>query len=270
MRIAIVQINSGDDIDRNLHKVEAYVCSAAEQGARMIFLPECFALMQSGRAQLRSAAEEEGSGKIQDFLSRISVQRNVWIFAGSLPLKTDAPSLVANSLLVYDDRGERVARYDKIHLFDVVLSAEEKYLESAYTKPGASVQVIDTPAGRTGLSICYDLRFPEMYRKLSEMGAEILVVPSAFSYTTGQSHWSPLLTARAVENTCYVIAPAQVGLHAGDRRTYGHSLAIDPWGNKILEVEEQCGAFIAEIDLFALHRIRKKMPSLSHRQPQLF
>ncbi len=266
MRIAVIQTNSSDEIDHNLEQTSVYIQSAADQGAKMVFLPECFALMQRHRSQLGQLAEEAGKGKIQSFLSVMAAQYGLWLFAGSVPLKTDTAERITNTLLVFDSQGHRVARYDKIHLFDVVLCEDEKYLESAYTQSGSSVEVVDTPGGKVGLSICYDLRFPELYRQLCDKGAELLIVPSAFAQTTGRFHWLPLLTARAIENACYVIAAAQVGIHPSGRRTFGHSVVIDPWGEVLANKETDCGVLLADIDLSRLHQIRRQFPSLQHRR----
>ena len=269
-KIAAIQTNASDDIEQNLVDVRAQIDRAKEQGAELIVLPECFGLMQSSRQQLLQCAEQDGQGKIQDFLSAIAKRRNVWIIGGSVPLKSSHPTKVTNTLLAYDNNGNRVARYDKIFLFDVTLSGGECYCESDYTEPGNSFEVMDSPLGKIGLSICYDLRFPEMYRKLTQLGARILVVPAAFSQTTGQSHWLPLLTARAIENGCFVVAAAQTGVHNRARKTWGHTVIIDPWGKVMSALQSECGVAIADIDLDLLQRIREQLPSLKHCRPDLF
>ena len=209
-------------------------------------------------------------GVIQEFLEQRSRELNTWIIAGSVPLKTADPNKVSNSLLVYDRQGEQVARYDKIFMFDVSLASGESYRESDYTRPGTSCEMVDTPVGKVGLSICYDLRFPEIYRKLVDLGAEVLVVPSAFSPTTGPGHWLPLLKARAIENSCFVVAPAQSGTHNGRRKTWGHTVIIDPWGEVISELETGWGVITADIDPERLQDVRRQLPSLEHRRPDLF
>ncbi len=268
--MAVVQVNSGDDISQNLKQINEYLRLAVAKQSVAVFLPECFAFMQSSRDQLFQFAERDAGGQIQDFLSSASARYGIWIFAGSLPFRTSDPGRITNTMLVFNQDGNRVARYDKIHLFDVVLSVEEKYLESSYTQPGEEIKVVDTPFGKVGLSICYDLRFPEMYRKLVGLGAEILIVPSAFSNTTGEAHWLPLLQARAIENTCYVVAPAQTGVHPNGRKPHGRSVIIDPWGRVLGNMKEECGLLTADIDLPYLSRIRSSLPSLSHRRPELF
>ena len=268
--IAAVQTTSGDDIDRNLEAVAGYVETAGAGGAEVVVLPECFALMPKNSRQLRRCAEVHGEGKIQDFLGRLSRRAGLWIIAGTLPLRSDDAARAFNSLLVYDHLGANVARYDKIHLFDVELPGGETHRESDYTMAGGRCVVQDTPAGVVGLTVCYDVRFPEVYRRLSALGATSIVVPSAFTVATGAAHWAPLLRARAIENCCYVIAPAQVGDHAGGRRTYGHSLVIDPWGEVLAERKTAPGVLFAEIDHGKLERIRGQLPSLSHRRADLF
>ena len=269
-RITAVQTNSSDNIDQNLVVAETNIVQASKQGSVLIVLPECFAFMQNSRSQLLQCAEVDGHGKIQDFLSTTAKANNVWIIGGSVPLESGTSDKVTNSLLVYDNDGGRVARYDKIFLFDVSLSSGERYCESDYTLSGNSVEVIDSPVGKIGLSICYDLRFPELYRRLTHMGAQILVVPSAFSHTTGQSHWLPLLRARAIENACYVIAPAQTGMHSNGRKTWGHTVIIDPWGKVLAEMKSDPGFVSADIDLNKLMNIREQLPSLLHCRPELF
>ena len=268
--IAAIQTSSGDDIHSNLNTCAGLLARAVDDGARVCVLPECFGFMQRSRAQLFEHAEEYGNGPIQDFLARTSAELGTWIVAGSLPLQSPSANKVFNTLLVYDPNGKVVARYDKIFLFDVELSAKERYFESDYTAPGDSVLTVQSPVGCIGLSICYDLRFPELYRVLAEQGAEILVVPSAFAVTTGADHWMPLLTARAIENSCYVVAPAQVGTHNGKRKTWGHTLIIDPWGRVVSELAEGQGVITGRIDRDRLAEIRSSLPSLSHRRPDLF
>ena len=268
-KIAAIQTTSGCDVDCNLVMVDGYVDAAASGGAEVVFLPECFALMASSSARLRAAAEEFGGGVIQDFMRDLARRFKVWIVAGSLPLVSEDSARVFNSLLVYDALGNCVARYDKIHLFDVEL-ADEAHRESDYTAPGSRCVVAQTPAGTVGLSVCYDLRFPEIYRRLVAAGAECLVVPSAFTVPTGAAHWLPLLRARAIENSCYVIAPAQVGAHQNGRVTYGHSTVIDPWGEVIALRETEPGVLFAEVDSGKLAKVRKQLPSHKHRRDDLF
>ncbi len=269
--IAAVQTTSSDDIEENLAAAASHVEAAAAGGAEVVALPECFALMPKDHAQLRHCAEIHGDGKIQRFLAQLSRCLGVWIIAGTLPLRSPDSQRVYNALLVYNAGGENVARYDKIHLFDVALPSGEQHRESDYTCAGGACAAIQTPAGIIGLSICYDLRFPEIYRTLASLGAVVMVAPSAFTVSTGAAHWATLLRARAIENTCYVMAPAQVGYHIGGRRrTYGHSMIIDPWGDILALRKTAPGVLWAEIQADKLHRIRAQLPSLQHRRADLF
>ena len=268
--IAAIQTSSSDDIHRNLLRVEKYVVQAAEQGARVVVLPECFAFMQRSRVQLLEHAERDSGGRIQRFVGNLARQWGLWIFAGSIPLHSDVPGKITNSMLVFDDTGARAGRYDKIFLFDAEFDNGERYGESDYTVPGSGIGVIDSPVGKIGLSICYDLRFPEMYRRLTQLGAQILVVPSAFSHTTGACHWLPLLQARAIENSCYVVAPAQTGIHNDRRKTWGHTVVIEPWGQVVSELESGWGLVCAEIDLARLNHIRRQLPSYSKFHLDIF
>jgi len=274
-RIAAIQTSSSDNVAENLAKIEPYIAQSVKDGAELIILPECCAFMQSSVAQLLETAEEispENSvqGEIQGAFSKLSKKYQVCIIVGSLPVKSLSPDKVTNTLMVFDALGNRIATYDKIFLFDVVLPNGEVYRESSYTEAGVRIETVDSPVGKVGLSICYDLRFPELYRKLVSLGAQILIVPSAFSATTGKDHWLPLLRARAIENCCYVIAPAQFGIHNGKRKTWGHTVIIDPWGKVLSELESGWGVVSAEIDLQRLESIRSQLPSLEHIRDDLF
>ncbi len=265
-KIAVAQTSSGDIIQDNIDYASGLIAEAADQGAEAIFLPECFALMQTSRAQLRESAEVFGRGTIQSAIGEAAKNCGILVFAGTLPLRSKDSKRVFNSSLVFSPQGNVLARYDKIHLFDVRLDSGEKYLESAYTMAGDQLALVPTSWGMIGLSVCYDLRFPELYRELVQAGAEILLVPSAFSVTTGPAHWECLLRARAIENFCYVIAAAQVGKHPSGRSTYGHSLVIDPWGKVVAENKSSKGLVMAEIALNEVSRARRQMPSLAHRK----
>ena len=269
-RIAAVQTNSSDNITENLETITPYVQQAVDQGAEVIVLPECFGFMQKSRQQLLAVAETEGQGLIQDSVAELSQKYGVWIIAGSVPLKSSDPDKVTNTLIVTNNQGQQVDSYSKIFLFDIELSSGESYRESSYTLAGDRSVVVDTPLGKIGLSICYDLRFPELYRKLAACGAELLVVPSAFSATTGKDHWMPLLRARAIENMCYVIAPAQYGIHNQKRKTWGHTVIIDPWGQVLSELESGWGLIMAEIDMGKLESFRRQLPCLNHIREDLF
>lgn len=265
---AAIQMQSSDKVADNLEQAGRLIRQAAADGAELVVLPENFAFMGRGEKDKLAVAEHYGSGPMQDFLAAIAAELGIWLIAGSLPLRSESESeRVYPACLVYDAAGVCVQRYDKIHLFDVyVKSTGEHYRESAGFIPGEEPRVVDTPLGRVGLSICYDLRFPELYRKLVEMGAEILTVPSAFTEGTGRVHWEALLKARAIENLCHVIAPNQGGRHANGRDTHGHSMLLDPWGEKLASLEYGPGVTLARIDRDNLLQTRENFPCLSHRR----
>jgi deaminated glutathione amidase len=267
VRVAAVQMNSGNDAPENLRVAGELLERAAGQGARVAVLPENFSIMARRDAERRAVAEEDGAGPVQDFLSRTARQLQLWIVAGTTPLfRTGGEERLATSSLVYDASGARVARYDKIHLFDVDLpEGQESYRESAHFAPGLKPVVVDTPAGRLGLSVCYDIRFPELYRALMAEGAEWFTIPAAFTVPTGRAHWEPLLRARAIENLCPVVAAAQWGVHANGRATWGHSMIIDHWGRVVAELAEGVGVICADLDREAQREARRTFPALEHR-----
>ncbi len=268
--VAAVQMNSGNDRDANLASAERLLQLAAERGARVVLLPENFSLMAARDAERRAHAEAEGAGPVQDFLARSAERLKLWVIAGSVPIAAANGGRSAQSCLVYNAAGQRVARYDKIHLFDVDLpDRAESYRESATMAPGDKVVTVDTPAGRLGLSICYDVRFPELYRRLERAGAQWLIVPAAFTAATGAAHWEALLRARAIENLCYVVASAQFGTHPSGRQTFGHSLIVDYWGRVITQLPDGEGVVTATVDLDAQAEARRKFPALKHRVAQL-
>ncbi|HUR40980.1 MAG TPA: carbon-nitrogen hydrolase family protein [Verrucomicrobiae bacterium] len=268
-RVAAIQMGSGADVSANLAAAGRLLAAARAQGAKLAALPENFALMGAHEADKLGVAEVDGDGPIQQFLGDAARDLGLWIVGGTVPLKTRDVRRVAAACLVYDVRGVRVARYDKLHLFDVDVpgDATGRYRESASIAPGEGAPtVIDTPAGRLGLSVCYDLRFPELYRALGRQGAEILCVPAAFTARTGEAHWELLLRARAVENQCYVIAPAQHGAHPAGRRTWGHSLIAGPWGEILAEREQGEGVIVAALPREPLVNLRRSFPVLEHRR----
>jgi nitrilase len=268
--VAAVQMNSGNDRDANLASAGRLLEEAAARGARVAVLPENFSLMPLRDAERRAHAEPDGSGPVQEFLAGSAARLRLWIIAGSVPLAQPGAERNAQACLVYDAHGSRAARYDKIHLFDVELpDRAESYRESAHMAPGDRVVTIDTPAGRLGLSICYDLRFPELYRRLEAAGACWLIVPAAFTAVTGAAHWEPLLRARAIENLCYVVASAQWGTHPNGRQTWGHSLVVDYWGRVLTQLPEGDGVVTAVLDLAAQAEARRKFPALAHRAARL-
>lgn len=265
-RLAAVQMASGPRVDANLAEAERLVAHAARAGARLIALPENFALMAMSDADRLGAAEDEGDGPMQDCLSRLAREQGVWLVGGTLPLKSPDATRVRAACLVYDASGRRVARYDKIHLFDVRLGNGEEYRESNTIEPGAEAVVVETPYGRLGLAVCYDLRFPELFRALLAQGAELYAVPSAFTAHTGRAHWETLVRARAIENLAYVLAPDQGGHHANGRETHGETLIVNPWGEVLDRVPKGAGIAFAEIDLDYLRETRERLPSIHHRR----
>ncbi|MEX0607556.1 MAG: carbon-nitrogen hydrolase family protein [Halofilum sp. (in: g-proteobacteria)] len=266
-RIAAIQMASGPNVQANLDHAGRLVGSAVESGATLVVLPENFGLIGKDEGVKFDHAESDGGGPMQDFLSATAARHGVWIAGGTVPIVTPSGDRVRQSLGLYDEHGHRVARYDKIHLFDVQLEGRgETYRESSTIEPGDEPVVADTPLGRIGLSICYDLRFPELYRRLGELGAEILLVPSAFTKQTGRAHWEVLLRARAVENLAYVVAPAQGGYHVNGRETWGHSMVVDPWGTVLAERAQGAGIITADIDSQMLVRTRTNFPAIQHRR----
>jgi nitrilase len=261
-------MTSGPDVAANLVAAGALVEAAAAAGAGVVLLPENFNLIGRRDVDKREVAEAFGSGPTQDFLAATAARLGVWIIGGTQPLKSvAADGRVTNSCLVYDASGRCVSRYDKIHLFDVDVPGKpgETYRESTHVQPGSEVVLVDTPAGRVGLSVCYDMRFPELYRRLSAGGAEILVMPAAFTVPTGRAHWETLLRARAIENLCYVAAAAQSGLHPNGRETYGDTIIIDWWGRVATRLPRGSGFISAEIDRAAIARGRADFPALANR-----
>ena len=261
-RIAAVQMVSGPDIAQNLCVADALVAEAAAGGARLVALPEYFPLISGNETDKVRARERDGAGPLQDFLRETAQRHQVWLVGGSIPLEASLPEKVRNSCLVYDDAGRRVARYDKIHLFGFTRGTE-RYNESQTIEAGSEVVAFDSPVGRVGLSICYDLRFPELYRAMGAV--DLLVVPAAFTHTTGQAHWELLLRARAVENLCYVLASAQGGTHPSGRRTWGDSMVVDPWGEVLGRLAEGPGVVAAEMDAARIAELRASLPALQHR-----
>ncbi|MBS1212355.1 MAG: carbon-nitrogen family hydrolase [Proteobacteria bacterium] len=263
---AAVQMASSPNVSANLIEAERLVERAAAQGVSLIVLPENFAIMGMGETDKLEVAEVEGSGPIQESLSRMAEKYKVWIVGGTMPLRASAGRVRA-ACLVFNDRGRRVGRYDKIHLFDVnVPGTEERYQESNTIEAGEDALVIDTPFGRLGVAICYDLRFPELFRQMAESGMDILAVPAAFTAQTGAAHWEILVRARAVENLCFTIAANQGGFHVNGRETYGHSMIVDPWGKVMASIPNGPGVVCAEIDRERLDKVRAAFPALEHRR----
>jgi predicted amidohydrolase len=264
--VAAIQMTSGADVADNLEQMRPLLEEAARRGAQLAVLPENCAFLGLRDADKREIAEADGSGPIQDFFAAIASRLRMWIVAGTVPLRAGADGRVAAASLVYDASGKRVARYDKIHLFDVDIPGRaERYRESAHVAPGSEVVVVDTPVGRMGLSVCYDVRFPELFRRLSAAGAQILTVPSAFTTPTGRAHWETLMCARAIENLCYVVAPAQSGFHTNGRETYGDSMIVDYWGRIVQRLPRGRGCIVAQVDVQRQAEARMSFPALQHR-----
>ena len=262
LRVAAIQMASGPSVAANLSEAEMLLEMAARQGAKLAVLPEYFAIMGMRDTDKVEVREVDGKGPIQRFLAEQAKLHDMWIVGGSVPLACDSPDKVFNSCLVYDNKGKRVARYDKIHLFGLQMGMEQ-YQEERTIQPGSEVVVLDTPFGRLGLSICYDLRFPELYRAMHPV--DLIVVPSAFTETTGKAHWEVLVRARAIENLAYVIAAGQGGYHLNGRETHGNSMIVDPWGVVLDRLPRGSGVVIANINPDYQQRLRDSLPALQHR-----
>ncbi|CCD35388.1 FIG003879: Predicted amidohydrolase [Candidatus Paraburkholderia kirkii UZHbot1] len=262
LQVAALQMVSTPDRDRNLAEAGRLIAEAAHGGAQLALLPEYFCYMGFKDTDKLAIRETPGSGPIQQFLADAAREHRVWIIGGTLPLQSLDPDRVLNTTFVFDPSGKQVARYDKIHLFNFE-KGEESFDEARTICPGSEVRTFDAPFGRVGLSVCYDLRFPELYRKLGDCA--LMVVPSAFTYTTGRAHWEMLLKARAVENQCYVLAAAQGGNHENGRRTWGHSMLIDPWGEIVDVRDEEPGVVTGGIDLGRIAAVRQSLPAYRHR-----
>jgi len=262
MRVAAIQTIAGGDVAENLAQAELLVRAAAAEGAQLIVLPEYFGILGAHATDKLAVKERDGAGPQQDFLRRMAHEHRVTIIGGSVPIASDDPGRVRSACLVYGPDGARIARYDKIHLFRFTSGAED-YDETRTIQPGDAVVAFDSSCGRVGLSICYDVRFPELYRALGDCA--LIVVPAAFTATTGAAHWELLLRTRAVENQCYVLAAAQGGLHPNGRRTWGHSMLVDPWGVIVASKDEGPGIVVGDVDPAGVADARSKLPALSHR-----
>ena len=266
MKIAALQMVSTTNVDQNCASAARLIAQAARDGAELVSLPEYFCVMGRSDRDKLAVAETPGDGPIQSMLSDAAREHHVWIIGGTLPLRSPDPQRVLNSNGVYAPDGTLAARYDKIHLFRYD-NGRERYDEGASILGGNVPTALQAGALRVGLSVCYDLRFPELYRELMHPPCNLLSVPAAFTYTTGLAHWELLLRARAVENQCYVIAAAQGGTHENGRRTWGHSMVIDPWGQVLAVQPEGEGVVLAELDLERIAAVRTQLPALEHRRP---
>ncbi len=272
MRAALLQLNASDDPDANLLTTLSMVKRAAGEGAGFILTPEVTNCVSSSRNHQHSVLQTQGQDRTLTGLRDAAARHGIWLLIGSLALKTDDPDgRFANRSFMIDPDGSIAAFYDKIHMFDVDVDAQETYRESAGFRPGSRAVVADTPFGKVGLTVCYDIRFPHLHRRLAQAGAEIVTAPAAFSPVTGAAHWHPLLQARAIECGAYVLAPAQCGTHAASRgpsrSTYGHSLAVAPWGEVLADGGEVQGVTCVDLDIGEVAKARKRVPSLQHDRP---
>ncbi len=262
IKIAGIQMASGPQVSANLSEAERLIEIAVNQDAKLIALPEYFAIMGLKDTDKIKAREEEGEGPIQRFLAKMAKKHHIWLIGGSIPLRASVANKVRNACLVFDPSGKLAARYDKVHLFGLDLG-NEYFREEDTIEPGEGVVVLETPLGTIGLSICYDLRFPELYRAMGEV--DLIVVPSAFTETTGKAHWETLIRARAIENLCYVLAPAQGGYHLSGRETHGNSMIVDPWGVVLDRLPRGSGVVIASVNSGYQTSLRNSLPALKHR-----
>jgi len=266
VKVAALQMTSAADVTLNLEIAAQLLAEARAAGARVAVLPENFSFMGMRDVDKRAVAEADGDGPVQRFLSQQARELGLWIVGGTTPIAQQAGERVAAACLVYDDHGRRAARYDKMHLFDVDIPGKtESYRESKHTAPGSRAVLVPTPAGLLGLSVCYDMRFPELYRQMSAAGAQWFTMPAAFTVPTGRAHWETLLRARAIENLSFVVAAGQWGRHANGRETYGDSIIIDYWGAVLARLSAGEGVVVATLDLAAQQLARRDFPALSHR-----
>jgi len=261
-KVAALQMASGPNVAGNLSEARRLIENAVAQGARLVVLPEFFSIMGMKEDDMLAAREQAGTGAMQAFLAEMARKHRIWVIGGSIPLEATAPNKIRNACLVFDEHGEQVARYDKIHLFNLDLG-NEHYHEANTVEAGNQVVVVDSPFGRIGLAICYDLRFPELFRAMKNV--DIVVLPAAFTATTGKMHWETLVRARAIENLVYIIAAAQGGYHVNGRETHGHSMVVDPWGRVLDQLPRGSGVVIAEVNPSYQKSLRASLPALTHR-----
>lgn len=264
-RVAAIQMTSSDDVEKNLQQAEKLISEAVSADAELIVLPEMFPFIGKKDRDRMMISEQEGSGTIQDFLGTLAARNKIWIVGGTIPIATADPTKIHSACLIYNPEGKLVARYDKIHMFDVFVG-KNIYKESSTIQAGNNAVVVDTPFGKLGLAVCYDIRFPELARLLVEKGAEVIAVPTAFTAITGVAHWEILIRALAIQSQCYVIAGCQSGVHANGRESYGDSMIIDPWGVVLARLPKVTGVITAEINLEKLKKIREQMPLQQQRR----
>lgn len=268
-RIAAVQFSSLGTVDDNLKQAENYVIETVKSEAKCIVFPEEFITLGMTSAEKLVLAEPYQNGPLQSTLSEWAKRYNIWVIGGTLPIQSEDKSKYYSSCIVWDNSGKAIERYNKIHLFDVDISGSEAYRESDNVQAGKHISIVSTPFGKIGIAICYDVRFPELFRYFALKGVDIIVLPSAFTQPTGKAHWETLLRARAIENLCYLIAPNQVGVRLSGHGTYGHSMIIGPWGEILSSLNDEPGMIVADIDLEKMDSIRERFPVLKHHQPFL-
>ena len=267
LKATAVQMASGPNVSANLFEIERIVAAAVDEGSNLIVLPENFAFMGQNCSDMLEIQEKQGEGCLHSFLSDLARKHGIWLVGGTIPMSTADENKVRAACLVFNDKGELAGRYDKMHLFDVrLLDVEEQYNESNVIEPGDTPLVVETPYGNIGIAVCYDLRFPELFRSMLSGKPDIFAIPSAFTAATGKAHWEPLVRARAIENLCYVIAAAQGGYHVSGRETHGHSMIVDPWGTVLAQVPRGSGYVTSKLDIELLHTTRRNFPSLDHRR----
>ena len=262
-KVSAIQLNSGPNVKVNLYDVKTFIEQIADLGSKMVVLPENFALMPENDADYIKHAEELGDGQIQNYLSELASSYKIWIVGGTIPIKSKDKDRVMASTITFNEKGEQVSLYNKIHLFDVTLpKSKESYNESKYFMAGDKIEVIDTPIGRAGIACCYDLRFPELFRLQHEQKIDVIILPASFTEQTGKVHWETLIKARAIENFCYIFAPAQGGTHYNGRKTFGHSMIVSPDGKILKELKKKEGVITTLVDPNYSKILRKKIPSL--------
>lgn len=260
-KVAAIQMCSTSHVDENLANAALLIAQASAEGAVLAVLPEMFVMFGEKTTDTVRIKEQAGCGKIQDFLATLAMEHNIWIVAGTIPIACEIPNRFRAACIVFDNQGKQIARYDKIHLFDVALSEQEIYRESDTTQPGEEIVLVDTPVGKLGLCVCYDIRFTDHISKLSAKGAEIIAIPAAFTVKTGEAHWELLARCRAIDSFCYIIGACQGGTHPRGRKTHGHTMIVDPWGNIIEEINYPGnGVAYSDIDLEKLYEIRNQIP----------
>jgi deaminated glutathione amidase len=266
-KVAAIQMATSPNVSANLLEAERLISEAVEGGAGLVVLPENFAFMGEHDREMVTLSEEPYGGPLKGFLSQMAKRYGTWLVGGTIPLRASKGGKVRAACLVFDDKGNQVAHYDKIHLFDVhLVETDERYVESNTIEPGNEIVVVDSPFGRLGVAVCYDLRFPELFRQLLEKGAEVFVVPSAFTAMTGKAHWETLVRARAIENLAFVVAAAQGGYHVNGRETHGHSMIVDPWGTVLAQVPRGTGHVSVDLDRDYQKTIRRTFPTIDHRR----